>query len=63
MHADGVQLYRNTCIKNTRLCIDSINDDLLKINNWANANGLCINPSKFDVPDIIIRGNKIYFVK
>ena len=40
-----VQLYRSTCIGNVRLCIDSINDDLRKIDNWANANGLCINPT------------------
>ena len=43
--------------------------------NWGNSNGLCINPSKSkclllsstkrasDVPDIIIRGNKIDFVE
>ena len=54
---------------------DLINDDLRKINNLDNANGLCINPSKskclylsrtkraFNVPDIIIRGNKIDFVE
>ena len=66
---------RSACIENIRLCIDSINDDLRKIDNWANANGLCINPSKskcllfsrtkreFDVPDIIIKGNKIDFVE
>ena len=46
-----------------------------KICNWNNANGPCINPSKskclllsrtkrtFDVPDNIIRGNKIDFVE
>ena len=65
MYADDVQLYRSTCVENIRLCIYSINDDLQKIDNWANANGLCINPSKskcsllsrtmraFNVPDII----------
>ena len=54
-----------------RICINFINDDLWKIVNWANANGLCINPSKskclllsrtkiaFDVPDIIIGGTKL----
>ena len=54
MNADDVQFYR-------------INDDLRKINNWANANGFSIYPSKsnclllsrtkraFDVPDIIRR--------
>ena len=75
MYADDVQPYRSTYIENIRLCIDSINDDLRKINNWANANGLCINPSKskcsllsktkraFHEPDIIIKGNKIVFVE
>ena len=75
MYANDVQLYRSTCIENIRLCIDSINDDLRKIDNWAYANGLCINPSKskcllvsrtkraIDVPDIIIRGNKIDFAE
>ena len=60
---------------NIRLYIDSINGNLRKIDNWANANGLCINPSKskclllsrtkraFDVSNIIIRGNKIDFVE
>ena len=46
MYADDVQLYRSTRIENIRICIDLINDDLRKIDNWANANGLCINPSK-----------------
>ena len=58
-----------------RACIDSIIDDLRKINNCPNANRLCINPFKskrillsrtersFDVPDIIIRGNKIDFIE
>ena len=46
IYADDVQLYSSTCIENIRLYIDSINDDLRKINNWANANGLCINPFK-----------------
>ena len=75
MYADNIQFYRNICIEDIRLFIDSINDDLQKIYNWANANGLCINPSKskcllfsrtkrpFDVADIIIRGNKIDFVE
>ena len=75
MYADDVQLYMSTCIGNIRLCIDSNNGDLRKIDNWANANGLCINLSKskclllsktkraFDVPDIVIRGSKIDFVE
>ena len=46
MYADDVQFYRSTCIENIRLCIDSINDDLRKIDNWGNANGHCINSSK-----------------
>ena len=47
MYADDIQLYRSTCIENIRLCIDSMNDDLRKNDNWANAiYGLCINPSK-----------------
>ena len=43
MYADDVELYRSTCIENIRLCIDSMNDDLRKINYWANANVLYIN--------------------
>ena len=33
MYADDVQLYRSTCIDNISLYIDSINNDLLKIDN------------------------------
>ena len=70
MYADDVQLYRSICIENIRLCIDSVNDDLRKIDNWANGNGLCINSfqfkylllsrikKEFDVSDII-RGIKL----
>ena len=39
INADDVQLYRGTCIEDIRLCIDSINDDLRIIDNWANTNG------------------------
>ena len=75
MYADDVKIYRSICIENIRICTDSINDDLRTIDNWANANGLCINPYKskclllfrtnktFDMPGIIIGDNKIDFVE
>ena len=47
MYVNDVQLYRSTCIGSIRPCIDSINDDLLKIDNWDNANELCIKIEMF----------------
>ena len=47
-------------IENIRLSIDSISNDLRIIDNWANANGLCINPSE---SDIIGRGKKINMIE
>ena len=56
-------------------CIDSINCDLRKVDNWAKANGLRISPFKskcllisrtkraFVVPNITIKGNKIDVVE
>ena len=64
--ADGVQICRSTDLENIKFCIDSINFDLQKIDDWANANELSINTSKskcflrprtkkaYVVPDIVI---------
>lgn len=46
MYADDVQIYRSCKISDTSSCLDQINTDLAKINDWAIHNGLCINPSK-----------------
>ena len=62
-------------MENINHCIGSINCDLQRVDNWAKANELSINPSNskclllsrtkttFVVPDIIISGNKLDFVE
>ena len=46
MYTDDVQLYTSTRKENIDTCLHLINRDLNGIDNWASANGLCINPSK-----------------
>ena len=41
-----IQLYRSNRMENINHCIDSINCDLQKVDNWAKANGVYINSSK-----------------
>ena len=74
MYPDVVQIYTNTCKENIDSCVDCINRDLVRIDNWASTNELGINPSKFKciilsksdrsfvIPALSIRGNKIDFV-
>ena len=70
-----VQLYTGTPKENIGSCLDYISRGLVRIDNWASAKGLCINPSKskciihsmtdrsFVIPLLSIRGNQIDFVK
>ena len=70
-----MQLYAITPKENINTCLDYINSDLVKIDSWASANGLCINPynskciiflrtnGSFVIPELSIRRNKIDFVK
>ena len=46
MYADDVLLYKYTRIENIDFCIDLINYDFRKIDNWVKANELCVDPSK-----------------
>lgn len=46
MYADDVQLYTSCSIDMADQCILSLNRELLRINTWATANGLSINPRK-----------------
>lgn len=46
IYADDVQLYLSSLTANIDNCIHDITDDLQAISIWANANGLCINPTK-----------------
>lgn len=46
MYADDVQLYTSAEAKEIRLCMSNINRDLDLVYQWANNNGLCLNPSK-----------------
>ena len=75
MYANNVQLYTSTPKENIDSRLDYINRYLVKIVNWASANGLHITPSKskciivsnsnrsFVISGLSIRGNKIDFVK
>ena len=46
MYADDVQLYKSCNNNSMRQCIVDVNSDLQAVNNWASANGLCLNPAK-----------------
>lgn len=46
MYADDVQLYISATIDLLDEAVGKLNDDLSSIYEWANANGLSINPSK-----------------
>ncbi|XP_075162815.1 uncharacterized protein LOC142235445 [Haematobia irritans] len=46
IYADDVQLYRSSHVSEINECVRKINSDLVKINNWAEVNKLCINPRK-----------------
>lgn len=75
MYADDVQLYTSTPIELLGEAVNRVNADLRSIWNWANANGLSLNPGKskclvvhskslnctFDV-NITINGHKIEVV-
>ena len=56
MYADDVQLYRSTGMENIGRCIDSINCDLQKVDNWAKGNRLCIN--RFKSKCLLLSGTK-----
>lgn len=76
MYADDVQLYISSTLNNINDCIMKLNTDLDHIYNWANANGLCLNPSKSKCliirkrtmkelpfePEIILNNQKIEIV-
>ena len=46
MYADDVQHYTSTPKENIDSCLNYIKRDLVRIDNWASANSLSINPSK-----------------
>jgi len=46
MYADDVQLYKSCDLNSMRQCATDINSDLNALSNWANENGLCLNPAK-----------------
>lgn len=76
MYADDAQLYTSCSYDMVDQCISSLNHDLQRVNTWASANGLSINPrkskciviqkrlSRYNVaPDIYINGQLIEVVK
>ncbi|XP_075155471.1 uncharacterized protein LOC142228831 [Haematobia irritans] len=46
LYADDVQVYASTFVNKLPVCIEEINKDLERINNWALTNELMINPTK-----------------
>lgn len=46
MYADDVQLFTSCTYDMIDQCVTSLNQELLRIHNWATANGLAINPRK-----------------
>lgn len=46
MYADDVQLYISSDLIQIDNCVGRLNSDLEHIHEWANINGLCINPKK-----------------
>ncbi|XP_075159089.1 uncharacterized protein LOC142232235 [Haematobia irritans] len=46
MYVDDVQLYTSTTTDAIDRCIMNVNNDLNKILDWANGNGLALNPNK-----------------
>ena len=46
MYADNVQIYSRTPKENIDSCLHYINRDLVRVDDWGSANGICINPLK-----------------
>lgn len=46
MYADDIQIYKSSKVNEIYSAVDSLNNDLAKINKWALNNLLCINPKK-----------------
>lgn len=76
MYADDVQLYISCDVSNIEQCISTLNEDLQRVNIWATANGLSINPIKSKclviqtrlnrriiIPDVNLNNERIETVK
>ena len=76
IYADDVQLYLSCDKKNITKCIETLNEDLRSISEWAKGNGLVLNPLKCDciaiqknsnysleLPQVLLDNNEIKFVK
>lgn len=61
MYADDAQIYLSTPLANVNSAIQNLNEDLNKINIWASANGLCLNPKKTKCLVIHKRSLKLNF--
>lgn len=46
IYADDVQIYMSCSLEHFEAATHKLNEDLLRIQNWASANSLCINPLK-----------------
>jgi hypothetical protein len=58
MYADDLQLYRSSSVENLQQCYEEINEDLKRIYEWSNENGLKLNPKKSQVL-VINRSKKL----
>jgi hypothetical protein len=46
LYADDLQIYRTFESCNTKVAVNNINDDLIRVDEWSLANGLVLNPNK-----------------
>lgn len=61
LYADDVQIYLNCGLEKFESCVSKFNEDLRRIQNWASANYLSINPTKSKCLVIRPRQSRIIF--